>query len=94
MECMEYGEYGEIIILKAICDALTHLLPVLKAFISAHPAPPPPPPQKKNSGSFTAFNTDVRVEKINHMRTKFRQIIRFWSKLWLQLDTLKDQFMI
>ena len=78
---------GEMLVLKAICDALTHWLTVQKALL-ARTHPPPPPPKKKNSGSFTAFNTNVRVGKICHMRTKFRQIIPFWSKLLLQLDTL------
>ena len=39
---------GEMLVLKAICDALTHCLTVQKAFISAHPTPPPPPQKKKN----------------------------------------------
>ena len=30
---------GEMLVLKAICDALAHLLTVQKAFISAHPPP-------------------------------------------------------
>ena len=37
-------------------------------------------PPHKIPGSFTAFNINVRVEKINHMHTKFRQIVHFQTR--------------
>ena len=43
-------------------------------------------------GAFSGFEQNVRVEKINHMRSKYRHIISFFSTLLFQLDKLKDQF--
>ena len=79
---------GEMLVLKAICDALTHWLTVQKAFISVHP--PPPPPQKKFLALLRHLTQTCEWKKY----TICVQIIPFWSKLLLQLDMLKDQLMI
>ena len=66
-----------MLVLKAICDALTHWLTVQKAFISAHP--PPPPQKKKKKKKFRASGKKYTICVLNSDKQFFSEVNVYYN---------------